>query len=238
MAEPLGRGRVRVEPFGDAALLVVLGERADPAVNDRVHRLAFGIDNQAARTPGLGACVPAYASVLVPFDPSVLADAGVRGVIADALRAAGEAVAAREPAAAPEPATAADLGPVTHVPVRYGGADGPDLAEVAVRTGLSEDDVVRLHAGAEYRVFCVGFVPGFPYLGMLPEELALPRRSTPRLRVPAGSVAIAGRQTGIYPSDTPGGWHVIGRTDLAAWDPHRDPPALFAPGARVRFVPA
>ena len=238
MAERIGIGRARVEPFGDAALLVVLGEHVDRAVNDRVHRLAFGLDLRAARMPGLGVPVPAYASVLVPFDPSVLAEDAVRGVIADALRAAGEAVAAKEPAAAPEPATAADLGPVTHVPVRYGGADGPDLAEVAVRTGLSEDDVVRLHAGAEYRVFCVGFVPGFPYLGMLPEELALPRRSTPRLRVPAGSVAIAGRQTGIYPSDTPGGWHVIGRTDLSAWDPHRDPPALLEPGARVRFVPA
>jgi KipI family sensor histidine kinase inhibitor len=238
MAERIGIGRARVEPFGDAALLVVLGEHVDRAVNDRVHRLAFGLDLRAARMPGLGVPVPAYASVLVPFDPSVLAEAAVRGVIADALRAAGEAVAAKEPAAAPEPVTAADPGPVTHVPVRYGGADGADLAEVAVRTGLSEDDVVRLHAGAEYRVFCVGFVPGFPYLGMLPEELALPRRSTPRLRVPAGSVAIAGRQTGIYPSDTPGGWHVIGRTDLSAWDPHRDPPALLEPGARVRFVPA
>jgi KipI family sensor histidine kinase inhibitor len=237
MAERIGIERARVEPFGDAALLVVLGEHVDRAVNDRVHRLAFGLDVRAARMPGLGAPVPAYASVLVPFDPSVLEEAAVRGVIADALTAAGDAVTAEEPATAGEPA-AADPGPVTHVPVRYGGADGPDLAEVAVRTGLSEDDVVRLHAGAEYRVFCMGFVPGFPYLGMLPEELALPRRSTPRLRVPAGSVAIAGRQTGIYPSDTPGGWHVIGRTDLAAWDPHRDPPALLEPGARVRFVPA
>ena len=235
MAERIGIGDACVEPFGDAALLVVLGEHVNRAVNDRVHRLALGLDVRAARMPGLGVTVPAYASVLVPFDPLVLAEADVRGVIADALRAAGGAVAAEEPAAAAGPA--AELGPVTHVPVRYGGADGPDLAEVAARTGLAEDDVVRLHAGAEYRVFCVGFVPGFPYLGMLPEELALPRRPTPRLRVPAGSVAIAGRQTGIYPSDTPGGWHVIGRTDLAAWDPHRDPPALLEPGARVRFVP-
>lgn len=238
MAERIGIGCARVEPFGDAALLVVLGEHVDWAVNDRVHRLTFGLDVRATRLPGLGVPVPAYASVLVPFDPSVLAEADVRNVIAEALRAAGEAVASNEQAIAPQPATGADLGPVTHVPVRYGGADGPDLAEVAVRTGLSEEDVVRLHAGAVYRVFCVGFVPGFPYLGMLPEELALPRRSTPRLHVPAGSVAIAGRQTGIYPSDTPGGWHVIGRTDLSVWDPNRDPPALLEPGARVRFVPA
>ena len=225
MAEPVGHEEARVEPFGDAALLVVLGEGVDGMVNDRVHRLTFLLDVQAARMPGLGAPVPAYASVLVPFDPSVLDEATVRGVIAEALGAAGE------------PETAIDPLPVIQVPVHYGGAAGPDLAEVAARTGYAEDDVVRIHAGAEYRVFCVGFAPGFPYLGLLPEELALPRRPTPRLRVPAGSVAIAGRQTGVYPSDTPGGWHVIGRTDLAAWDPHRDPPALLAPGARVRFVP-
>jgi inhibitor of KinA len=121
----------------------------DRAVNDRVHRLAFGLDMRAARMPGLGVTVPAYASVLVPFDPSVLVEAAVRGVIADALSAAGGAVAAEVPATAPGPATAADPGPVTHVPVRYGGSDGPDLAEVAARTGLSEDDVVRLHARAE-----------------------------------------------------------------------------------------
>jgi inhibitor of KinA len=225
MAEPVGPAEARVEPFGDAALLVVLGEGVDALVNDRVHRLTFRLDVRAARMPGLGAPVPAYASVLVPFDPSVLDEATIRGVIAEALGAAGEPGAAIDPA------------PVIQVPVHYGGAAGPDLAEVAARTRYAEDDVVRLHAGAEYRVFCVGFAPGFPYLGLLPEELALPRRPTPRLRVPAGSVAIAGRQTGIYPSDTPGGWHVIGRTDLAAWDPHRDPPALLAPGARVRFLP-
>ena len=225
MAEPVGHGEARVEHFGEAALLVVLGEGVDAVVNDRVHRLASRLDLQAARIAGLAAPVPAYASLLVPFDPSILDEATVRGVITGALGSAGE------------PETAIDPLPVIEVPVRYGGAAGPDLAEVAARTGHSADDVVRLHAGAEYRVFCVGFVPGFPYLGLVPEELALPRRPTPRLRVPAGSVAIAGRQTGIYPSDTPGGWHVIGRTNVAVWDSHRDPPALLAPGARVRFVP-
>jgi KipI family sensor histidine kinase inhibitor len=124
------------------------------------------------------------------------------------------------------------------IPVRYGGAEGPDLAEVAARLRLTEDEVVRLHAGTVYRVFCMGFVPGFPYLGTLPAELALPRRSTPRLSVPAGSVAITGRQTGIYPAATPGGWHLVGRTDATIWDPRRDPPALLEPGARVRFQPA
>ena len=174
---------------------------------------------------GLGTPVPAYASVLVPFDPDVMPEAAVRATIRAALRRA-----VGGPAPAP--------GPLVEIPVRYGGPDGPDLAEVAERTGHSEAEVVALHAGHEYRVYLVGFVPGFPYLGVLPAELELPRRTTPRVRVPAGSVAIAGRQTGIYPSPTPGGWHLIGRTDAPIWDARRNPPALLAPGDRVLFVPA
>ena len=225
MAEPAPRGPVRIERFGEAALLVVLGDRVDATVNDRVHRLAARLGVRAAPIGGLGAPVPAYASVLLPFDPLVLEEAAVRDMIAAALDAEDG------------PSLPVDRAEVVSVPVRYGGSDGPDLAEVAARTGRTEADVMRLHAAVEYRVFCVGFVPGFPYLGLVPEELALPRRPTPRLRVPAGSVAIAGRQTGIYPADTPGGWHLIGRTDLPAWDPRREPPALLEPGARVRFVP-
>ena len=225
MAEPAPRGPVRIERFGEAALLVVLGDRVDAAVNDRVRRLTARLGVRAAHMAGLGAPVPAYASVLLPFDPLVLEEAAVRDMIAVALDAAGG------------PSMTADRTGIISVPVRYGGPDGPDLAEVAARTGRSEADVVRLHAAVEYRVFCMGFVPGFPYLGLVPKELALPRRATPRLHVPAGSVAIAGRQTGIYPADTPGGWHLIGRTDLPAWDPRRELPALLEPGARVRFVP-
>jgi len=225
MAEPAPRGPVRIERFGEAALLVVLGDRVDAAINDRVHRLAARLSVRAAHIGGLGPPIPAYASVLLPFDPLVLEEAAVRDMIAVALDAAGG------------PGMTPDRARVISVPVRYGGPDGPDLAEVAARTGRSEADVVRLHAAVEYRVFCMGFVPGFPYLGLVPKELALPRRATPRLHVPAGSVAIAGRQTGIYPADTPGGWHLIGRTDLPAWDPRREPPALLEPDARVRFVP-
>ena len=225
MAEPGPGGSVRIERFGEAALLVVLGDRLDAAVNARVHRLAAGLGSVAREENGLRAPVPAYASLLVPFDPLVIDEVAVREAIAVALQP-GEGVGS-------DPAVDA----VARVPVRYGGEDGPDLAEVAARTGFSEADVVRLHAGVEYRVFCLGFVPGFPYLGLVPEQLALPRRATPRLHVPAGSVAIAGRQTGIYPTDTPGGWHLIGRTDLTMWDPRRDPPSLLEPGSRVRFVP-
>ena len=225
MADAAGlRVRARIDPVGDAALLLTLGDEIAPDLNDLAHRVVAELGPAGAAT-GPGIPVPAYASVLVPFDPEETSEAAARARILAALRRALDG-----PPAAP--------GPLFEIPVRYGGLDGPDLAEVAERTRRSEADVVALHAGPEYRVFLVGFVPGFPYLGVLPAELELPRRATPRVRVPSGSVAIAGRQTGIYPFPTPGGWHLIGRTDAPIWDARRDPPALLAPGARVRFVPA
>lgn len=123
------------------------------------------------------------------------------------------------------------------IPVDYGGAAGVDLAEVAGRIGRSPEEVVELHAGAEYVVAFVGFSPGFPYLLGLPRELELPRRASPRPRVAAGSVAVAGPFAGIYPSATPGGWHLLGRSDLVLFDPRATPPQRLAPGDRVRFVP-
>lgn len=216
---------VRIERVGDAALLAIVGDEIDADLNGWVHRAAADVRRQRAATPALGAPVPGYASLLVTFDPEACSEDAARGLLLATLQRTADS----------PPRVA---GPAIEIPVRYGGADGPDLAAVAARTGLPEADVVAAHAGTVYRVFLVGFVPGFPYLGVLPRELALPRRSTPRLRVPAGSVAIAGRQTGIYPAVTPGGWHLIGRTDAPIWDPRRDPPALLAPGDRVRFVPA
>ncbi|WP_335904558.1 5-oxoprolinase subunit PxpB [Salmonella enterica] len=123
------------------------------------------------------------------------------------------------------------------IPVIYGGAGGPDLAAVARHSGLSEKQVVELHASVEYVVWFLGFQPGFPYLGNLPEPLHMPRRAEPRLQVPAGSVGIGGAQTGIYPLSTPGGWQLIGLTPLKLFDPMREPPVLLRPGDSVRFVP-
>ncbi|POT58151.1 hypothetical protein C3432_09555 [Citrobacter amalonaticus] len=123
------------------------------------------------------------------------------------------------------------------IPVNYGGECGPDLAEVARHSGLSEKQVVELHASVDYVVWFLGFQPGFPYLGSLPEPLHTPRRAEPRLNVPAGSVGIGGPQTGIYPLPTPGGWQLIGLTPLKLFDPHRDEPILLRPGDSVRFVP-
>jgi KipI family sensor histidine kinase inhibitor len=124
------------------------------------------------------------------------------------------------------------------VPVSYGGEFGPDLAEVAAFAGLSEAAVVALHIGVRYRVFMLGFLPGFAYMGRVDSRIAAPRKGTPRLRVPAGSVGIAGVQTGIYPRESPGGWQIIGRTTIPLFDPLTSPSALFAPGDTVRFVPA
>jgi len=142
-----------------------------------------------------------------------------------------DALAREVELAPPGPAPAID------VPVCYGGEFGPDLEEVARFGGCSTGEVVALHASREYRVFMLGFVPGFPYMGSVDARIAAPRRQSPRVRVPAGSVGIAGAQTGIYPSETPGGWNLIGRTTFRAFDLTRTPPSLLGPGSRVRFVP-
>lgn len=230
MPDP-GDAGPRIVPFGEAALLVVLGDRLDLRLNADAQRLASRLRDLLASGAPLGPPIPAHASVLVPFDPLTADEAAVRKILVDALATARAAPAVFAVPPRPE-------APPAVLRVRYGGSAGPDLAGVAARLGRSEADVVDLHSSGEYRVLALGFVPGFAYLGPLPEELWLPRRATPRVRVPAGSVAIAGDQTGIYPAPTPGGWHLLGRTDAVLWDPRRDPPSLLAPGQRVRFEAA
>ena len=218
-------GTPAIEPLGEDALLLRLGERIDAATNARVHALAARIAR--LRPPWLRDLVPAYASLAV----FVAADALGPGEdpLAEVRRwLEGRLEEADEPAG--------DATRVVEIPVRYGGADGPDLAAVAAHVGLSPDAVVARHCDAEYRVAMLGFAPGFPYLLGLDPALATPRLATPRTRVEAGSVAIGGAQTGIYPRPGPGGWRVIGRTTRVLFDPGRDPPALLAPGDRVRFV--
>jgi KipI family sensor histidine kinase inhibitor len=128
-------------------------------------------------------------------------------------------------------------GRLVEIEVRYGGADGPDLDDVARLHDLRPEDVVEIHAGAEYLAYFLGFAPGFAYLGPVPASIATPRLDLPRPRVPPGSIAIGGTQTAVYPTETPGGWRLIGRTDSRVWDLAREPPALITPGDRVRFVP-
>jgi KipI family sensor histidine kinase inhibitor len=221
------RAAPRIVPYGDAAFLVELGGGMDPAANAAALAVARAI--RADRSGPWGCPVPAYDTVVVPFDPLLTG-----GDEAQSRLAALVDPVAGMPAAEARERTDRD---VLEIPVRYGGADGPDLDEVAGRLGLTPAEVVAAHAGTTYRVFFLGFAPGFGYLGTLPERIAVPRRPDPRTRVPAGSVAIAGLQTAVYPATMPGGWNLIGRTDLATWDPRRDPPALLRAGGAVRFVP-
>src|SRR3954452_11515194 len=209
----------RIVPAGDAALIVEFEDRIDPVVNARTIACAEAI--QAAGLAGVRDVVPTYRSVAVYFDP---------------LRTDGDALIARlhSVAEAPAPVSAVLREPV-RIPVCYGGELGPDLAGVAAYAGLSEADVTRLHAAATYRVFMLGFVPGFAYLGVVGRRVAMPRHTSPRVRVPICSVGIAGIQTGVYSAQTPGGWQLIGRTPLKPFDPSRPDPFLMKAGDAVQF---
>ena len=215
-----------VLPFGDAAVLITLPGEASLESAARAQALARRIRAAAVGEAGWGAAVPAATSVLVHVDP---AGTGVPR----AIPILQELVGTLGPGDDHWP----EVGPTIEIPVRYGGDAGPDLDAVADATGLSRPQVVEAHAAATYRVLFLGFAPGFGYLGPLPGELVVPRRATPRVRVPAGSVAIAGPYTAVYPGDSPGGWHILGRSSAPIWDPRRLPPALLEPGAMVRFVP-
>jgi KipI family sensor histidine kinase inhibitor len=227
------RAPVRAVAFGDAAVLLVVDQESgvvdDEAVEHLVRALAHEAAALHAADPRFGAPVPGFSSVLVPvgtLDPGV--DAAM-----PRLEDLAAAVAAGPERSAPSPSPA----PLVRIPTRYGGEHGADLDTVAELHGLRPADVVEIHASTEYRVRFLGFVPGFAYLGRVPAAIATPRLPTPRDRVPAGSVAIAGEQTAVYPSVTPGGWRLIGRTELRVWDPAAAAPSLLLPGTRVRFDP-
>ena len=209
---------IRWLPLGDSALTLVFGAAIDPHIHARI--LAVARSLQARPPRGVTEVVPAYTTLGVWFDP----------LERNAADLASELVALADATEGRNDGLTDSVEFV--IPVRY---DGPDLDDVASRLGLSREEVIRRHAAIEYRVFLLGFVPGFAFLGLLDPSLELPRRSSPRLKVPAGSVAIAGRQTAVYPLDTPGGWHLLGHTDLAFFDAQRDPPALLGVGDRVRF---
>jgi KipI family sensor histidine kinase inhibitor len=210
----------RFLPVGDAALALELGDRIDPDLAARVRGLDAALRERPF--PGLVECVPTQRSLLVLFDPQRTQPSAVSQALRERLAHPGRLPAPRHHV----------------VPVAYGGAHGIDLETVAASLGLASDAVVTRHLASEYAVQMLGFAPGFAYLGPLDPGLELPRRATPRERVPAGSVAIAARQTAIYPGASAGGWHLIGRTSATLFDPAADPPALLAPGDRVRFVAA
>jgi KipI family sensor histidine kinase inhibitor len=209
----------RIVPLGDAALLIEYEEKIDRGINERCIAAADALE--ASAVPGVRDVVPAYRSVAVYFDPLKTDRSLLRRTIE-------HAVDARPPA---EPARRG----LIRVPVCYGGDDGPDLADVAAFARTTVEEVVARHTAGVYRVFMLGFSPGFAYMGTVDELIAAPRRATPRTKVPAGSVGIAGQQTGIYPLETPGGWQLIGRTPLGIFDASRTPPALLHAGDTVQF---
>ena len=204
---------------GDRGLVVELGDTIDPELNARVRALDEAL--RASPFPGYQEAIPTYRSLLVFYEPrSITFD--------DARKHVHQLLTALDPSKLPTP-------PLKEVPTVY---DGDDLDDVSRQTGMSREDVIRLHSETEYRVYMVGFTPGFAYMGLTDPKLDLRRRATPRTRVPAGSVAIAMRQTGIYPSGTPGGWHLLGRAEhRTLFDPKAMPPSFFVPGDRVKFVP-
>ena len=203
---------VRFLPSGDTAVVAEFGDRIDRALNQRVLRLNAAV--RAARVPGVVETLPTFRSLLVHYDP--LATRNV-----DVIAAIERLMALEE--------TAAQSGTLWRIPACYEGTHAPDLEEVAQRAGLAVDEVIRLHSGTQYQVYMIGFSPGFPYMGDVPAPLALPRRTDPRVRVPAGSIAIAAGMTAVYPVESPGGWHLIGSTPVRFFDVSAPQPALLAP---------
>ena len=207
------------KPLGDSALLVELGDEINPIINQRVHSLNALLQN----TNGIIETVPAYCTLLVYYDSLNFTFHQIKTLIEEKMNQSNKMY--QETAHRIE------------VPVRYGNASNSDIEIVASSKNVSIEDVIHIHSEKEYRIYMMGFTPGFPYMGILDERLNMPRLQTPRTLVRAGSVAIAGSQTGIYPLDSPGGWHIIGWTPLKLFDQKSDTPFLFSPGDTVKFIP-
>lgn len=217
--------------LGDSAMTIEFGVGIDEDVNQLAIACADQLDK--TRFPGFIEAAPAYASTTVFFDPfQVYSEIGDHSRIRDHVR---ERIML---AAAATVETCPSIGRSVEIRTRFGGEFGPDLTELAARCGISESDVIEAFINREYRVFMLGFLPGFAYMGKVDERIAVPRRDVPRRSVPSGSIGIADDQTGIYPFDSPGGWQLIGRTDIKVFDKENVPPYFFSPGDRVRFVPA
>ncbi len=205
---------------GDRAVFIEFGDVIDPEANQRVIALKLAVET--ARIRGVVELVPTYRSLLVYFEPLQISASELRETICRLHHSA----AVHEP----------PRRKLVKIPVAYGGEFGPDLKVVAKHNNLRAEEVIQIHCRARYLIYMLGFMPGFPYLGGLSPEIATPRKTTPRLKTPAGSVGIAGNQTGIYPIESPGGWQIIGRTPLKLFEPSREPPALLQAGDYLTFV--
>lgn len=208
----------RIEPFGDQGIMVELGEGIGLETHRKVMSLATFLDDHPPAW--MRECIPAFATVAIFFDPFQSYDFIYEDLSKILVSlAVGELKQQR----------------LIEIPVCYGLDYGPDLEEVAHHNKLTPEEVIYFHSTGEYLVYMIGFAPGFPYIGGMPEEIAAPRRSSPRMKIPAGSVGIGGKQTGVYPLETPGGWQLIGRTPLKLFLPNADQPSLLQAGDRIRF---
>lgn len=211
---------VRFLPCGDQAVTVEWGSTIDEHINRQVH--AFARKVEALSHPAITEVVPTYRSATVHYRPEVFSYEELKQLLLSLTQGG--------------PEEAEEL-PVVEIPVCYGGEYGPDLLEVAQHCSLTPEEVIARHTAPTYRIYMLGFTPGFPYLGGMDPSIAAPRRKEPRIHIPAGSVGIAGEQTGVYPIVSPGGWQLIGRTPLRLFDPQREQPILLSAGAGIRFVP-
>lgn len=210
----------RYVPAGDSALVVEIGDEILPEINRKIRGLVLALERE--HLPGIREYIPTYRSLLVLYDPADI-------LFAELVEQITRIESQLETLPLPEPK-------IIDIPVVYGGEFGPDMGFVAQHTHLSEAEIIALHTGSEYLVYMLGFTPGFCYLGGMAAQLETPRLTNPRTRIPAGSVGIAGKQTGIYPIESPGGWQLIGRTPLRMFDPNREPAVLVNAGDYIRFV--
>lgn len=208
-------------PVGDCALTVEFGQEISDEINSKVQALSLALRD--AKIPGVVEWVPTYRSLMVCYDPSVIAYRRLCLRLRGLMQKDGQVSGAGRR--------------IWEIPVCYGGAYGEDIGFVASNAGITTDEVVGLHAGKEYRIYMLGFLPGFAYLGGLDKRIHTPRLKIPRTKIPPGSVGIGGEQTGIYPLASPGGWQLIGRTPIKPYDPARSLPLLFEAGDYLRFVP-
>ena len=211
--------KLKFRTMGDRSLLVELGDEISPSVNQRVQELFTAMDMHPV--DGVRELVPSYRSLLVIYDPLNISPADLEHTIRDTYHNLDQAEL-------PEPRT-------IDIPIVYGGEQGPDLESVAQYHHITPQEVIDYHTRPIYRVYMIGFTPGYPYLGEVPDAISTPRRETPRILVPQGSVGIAQKQTGIYSVDSPGGWQIIGWTPVNLFDPQAQPPSLLLMGDRVRF---
>lgn len=212
---------IKISPAGDSALVAEFGNQIDPDINDQVHALALLLKKQ--HIPGILEMVPTFRSLLIHYDPLVLNYCTLEAEITKL-----QTTLASDSSAA---------GRILEIPCCYGSHFGPDLADMEKYTNLTRDEIIALHSGTDYKVYMLGFLPGFVYLGGLDKRIEMPRLSTPRVRIPRGAVGIGGSQTGVYPLESPGGWRLIGSTPVDFYDPAREEPVLCHAGDVIRFVP-